>query len=50
MRWHAQRLGSAGDVAGAGACPVRRIAGLGDHQPPAEDAWVRVLRFDEHLH
>ncbi len=30
--------------------PVLRVAGVGFHQPSAEDAWGRILRFfDEHL-
>jgi carboxymethylenebutenolidase len=30
--------------------PVLRVAGLGFHQPSAEDAWRRILRFfDAHL-
>jgi acetyl esterase/lipase len=30
--------------------PVLRVAGLGFHQPSAEDAWGRILRFfDAHL-
>ena len=30
--------------------PVLRVAGIGHHQPSAEDAWGRILRFfDEHL-
>jgi carboxymethylenebutenolidase len=30
--------------------PVMRVAGLGFHQPSAEDAWGRILRFfDAHL-
>ena len=29
---------------------LERVAGLGYHQPSAEDAWTRVLRFfDRHL-
>ena len=30
--------------------PVLRVVGIGYHQPSAEDAWGRILRFfDEHL-
>ena len=30
--------------------PLMRVAGLGFHQPSAEDAWGRILRFfDAHL-
>ena len=30
--------------------PLLRVAGLGFHQPSAEDAWGRILRFfDAHL-
>jgi carboxymethylenebutenolidase len=30
--------------------PVMRVAGVGFHQPSAEDAWGRILRFfDQHL-
>jgi carboxymethylenebutenolidase len=28
--------------------PVLRVAGMGLHQPSAEDAWGRILRFFEH--
>jgi carboxymethylenebutenolidase len=32
------------------AAPVLRVAGIGFHQPSAEDAWARILRFfDRHL-
>ena len=30
------------------AAPVLRVAGIGFHQPSAEDAWGRILRFFEH--
>ena len=30
--------------------PLLRVVGIGFHQPSAEDAWGRILRFfDEHL-
>jgi carboxymethylenebutenolidase len=35
---------------GGPATPLLRVAGVGFHQPSAEDAWGRILRFfDAHL-
>ena len=39
-----------GRVNGGPLNPVLRVAGIGYHQPSAEDAWGRILRFfEEHL-
>jgi len=39
-----------GRVNGGPLNPVLRVAGIGYHQPSAEDAWGRILRFfEDHL-
>ena len=39
-----------GDVSTGPLGPVLRVAGVGHHEPSAQDAWERILRFfGEHL-